>query len=1478
MTLTFAETHNMVAYLIKSDASEGFHQIIDFLNGSSIKYALTVNLNIYVSCIKQFWTTVAIKKVNDVIRLQALVDKKKVMCMSAKRTSWNEFSSSMASAVICLSSGRKFNFSKYIFNSLVRNVDSPLKFYMYPRFLQLIIRKQVGDLSTYTTKYTSPALTHKVFANIRRVGKGFSRVETPMFKGMLVAQEVGEGGADAEHDEGVPTAGVVTKGDVSVAHDEVPTADEEPSIPSPIPPTLPRSQDIPSTSQAQPTPPQSPQIAQALEITKLKRRFKKMERRNKVKVLKLRRLQKVGTTQRIESSNDNVMDDVSNQERMITDMDTNADVVLKEVKEVAADAKADQEETKEDETEPVEVQEVVDVVTTSKIITEVVTAASEIITAAIPKLIAAPRRRTKGVVIRDPKESTTTTSIIIHTEAKSKDKGKGILAQIEQDEKYARELKVELNRTIDWDEAIDHVIKNEKEDNNVVGFKMDYFKGMSCDDIRPIFERYFDSNVAFLQKTKEQIKEEESRALKRINETPTEKAAKRQKLDEDLEELKRQLQIVPNEDDDVYKEATPLARKVPVIDYEVINMYNKPYYKIIRADDTCQLYIITFTTTQLILLVERKYPLTRFTLDQMLNTVRLEVEEESKVSLELLRRSRVDPTLLNDFEMAAEGNADPPVPDLRTMEELCQLFLNGRGGPIVSIAIQATKFGIKNDMIQQSIKLNGVTDDALRLYLFSYSLTHHATDWFDCLPRNSINTFEQWATMFLGKYFPPSMVTKLRNEITNFRQRGTLMKRCPEECYDLIENIIAHHNDWDTSAQQSELSSSITSSSDTEIAALKDEMAKINKNLMRPPLAKPITYMLQEPIKEILTNLKNFQNQNRNQGNSHPQGNNQRRNQFFQGASHGQNPPPAYEALTYQASGYQASVHQPSIPQPQVVTTNEFTNFMKATDAILKNMQTNMTSLINSNLELKNMFGQFMKMNTASSSGSGTLPGNTITNPKEDLKGITTRSGTTYQGPMIPTTSSYLPLVVEREIEVTKDMVPPTNNRSTKDVQPLVVRVEKPMPNSEPVVSPIIEPVVAPVSALKPNQKPSIPYPSRFHDQKLCDKANDQKEKFFKIFQDLNFNISFADALILMPKFDPTIKTLLTNKDKLFELARTPLNEHCSVVLLKKLPEKLADPDKFLIPCDFLGMAECLVGENGCDVLACFTTFSNVLFEADYESDSSDYQSCSDEDFLKEIFSNPLFEEEIISINIDQHHFNAESDLIESMLNRDSSIISSSLKIDSLLDEFAGELTLFKSIPPGINETDCHPENEIRLIERLFYYLMEEMDLSCTLDDLMPPSIEDDDDDDSKRDILIHEELFDNYSLSLPVIESFYFDIPSFSRPPIKPLDGNTRILNIKMMGDDFPMPRLMITLASNQEKSPDLLSHQSLKIFKLSVKCPMMIHGKNIPTLDVPLFHFYPLDQLKYGENWVKLSDLKQALRGRHPMLINSLVFLFSS
>nr|GEZ32675.1 hypothetical protein [Tanacetum cinerariifolium] len=219
-------------------------------------------------------------------------------------------------------------------------------------------------------------------------------------------------------------------------------------------------------------------------------------------------------------------------------------------------------------------------------------------------------------------------------------------------------------------------------------------------------------------------------------------------------------------------------------------------------------------------------------------------------------------------------------------------------------------------------------------------------------------------------------------------------------------------------------------------------------------------------------------------------------------------------------------------------------------------------------------------------------------------------------------------------------------------------------------------------------------------------------------------------------------------------------------------------------------------GEYECDGPACeyFTTFSNILFDTDYDFYSSDDQSFSAEDSPKEIYSNPLFDEEIISMKIDPHHFNAESDLMESMLNHNFSIISSS-KIDSVFDEFAGELTLLKLIPPGINDTDYTAIESFSLspipVEDSDS-LMEEIDLYFTLDYPMPPGIEEDNYD-SEKDILILEELLSNNSLSLPENESFHFDIPSFSRPRAKPPDGNTGILNVKMIehsylgGSNFP-------------------------------------------------------------------------------------------
>nr|GEV38546.1 hypothetical protein [Tanacetum cinerariifolium] len=341
-------------------------------------------------------------------------------------------------------------------------------------------------------------------------------------------------------------------------------------------------------------------------------------------------------------------------------------------------------------------------------------------------------------------------------------------------------------------------------------------------------------------------------------------------------------------------------------------------------------------------------------------------------------------------------------------------------------------------------------------------------------------------------------------------------------------------------------------------------------------------------------------------------------------------------------------------------------------------------------------------------------------------------------------------------------------------------------------------------------------------------------------------------------------------------------DEHLDTILEMESDEFIKSSFENLVP-SLSESKDLSDGECDLPLYDYFTTFSNLLFDADDDFSSSDNGLFSNEDIPKDIYSNPLFDEEIISIKIDSHHLNTESDIIESPLNQDSLIISSS-KIDSLLDEFAGELILLKSIPSRIDEADYDPEEEIHLIEKLLYdnasprppkefisensnaaiesfspspilvedndSLRDEIDLSLTLDDSMLPGIEDDDYD-SEGDIL--EEFLSNDSLSLLKNESFHFDIPSSPRPPAKPpnddeIKPNSGILTVKVVGDIFeqyvPIPRLLPTQpthASNQKKSPHLLSHRGLKSFQLSSESPMMIYGGNIPILDVPFLYFYP-------------------------------------
>ncbi|GJT58516.1 hypothetical protein Tco_1002049 [Tanacetum coccineum] len=436
-TPKFAETHNLVAFLEKPKESNGFEEIIDFLNASSVQYALTVNPTIYTTCIEQFWTSAKAKTVNGERQIQALVDKKKVIitetsirsdlklddaegtyclptatifvelermgyenltqkltfykayfssqwkflihtilqCLSAKTTSWNEFSSTMASAIICLATNQKFNFSKYIFDNMVKNLEGGVKFLMYPRFVQVFLDKQVEGMSRHKGIYVIPSHTKKVFANMKRPGKGFSGKKKSRRK-----QRKDSGPTEPIPDEA--------------------TNEEHVATPSCDPPQsgedrmqLTKLMDLCTQLQSRVLALETTKSNQALEIESLKRRVKSLEKRRKSRTPGFKRLRKVGSASRVESSNDvslGAQEDASKQGRKIADLDADAEVTLvDETQEMNDDNLMFDTgvlEEQEIEFEKVVEEPVVSVATTTKSIpvsvADPVTTAGEVVTTA----------------------------------------------------------------------------------------------------------------------------------------------------------------------------------------------------------------------------------------------------------------------------------------------------------------------------------------------------------------------------------------------------------------------------------------------------------------------------------------------------------------------------------------------------------------------------------------------------------------------------------------------------------------------------------------------------------------------------------------------------------------------------------------------------------------------------------------------------------------------------------------------------------------------------------------------------------------------------------------------------------------------------------------------------------------------------------------------------------------------------------------
>ncbi|GJW94292.1 reverse transcriptase domain-containing protein, partial [Tanacetum coccineum] len=500
---------------------------------------------------------------------------------------------------------------------------------------------------------------------------------------------------------------------------------------------------------------------------------------------------------------------------------------------------------------------------------------------------------------------------------------------------------------------------------------------------------------------------------------------------------------------------------------------------------------------------------------------------------------------------------------------------------------------------------------------------------------------------------------------------------------------------------------------------------------------------------------------------------------------------------------------------PQVGPSNDLSSYMKENDVnmrIMQNQISNMRTELKKEMDttltrqnnafknelkneltndIKNMMSSFFQMNTASSSGSGSLPSNTVANPRGDLKAITTRSGISYDGPLIPP----LPKVVEREPEVTKDTVQP----STKNIQPPVVQTQ----------APIDEPVVAP----KP--KPSIPYPSRANKQKLREKDDNLASKFVEIFRELHFELSFADALLHMPKFASMFKSLLNNKEKLFDLAKTPVNENCSAVILKKLPEKLGDPGKFLIPCDFPEIVECLaLADLGASInlmpLSIWKKLSlPELMPTQMILELADRSTTSPSGIAKDVF-----------VKVGKFHFLADFVVVDYVVDPRVPLILGRpfLRTAHALIDYAQEVLGFSD-----SSTSSNPTPSLDPILSTSFpsltpfegsnFILEEIE-ACLINDSIPLRI-DDADFDPEGDLLLLKKLFnDDPSSHLPPKELHFEEIKtiksSIDDPPELELKDLPSHLEYAFLEGTNKLPIIISKELKDEEKAA------LLKVLKL--------------------------------------------------------------
>ncbi|GJT38423.1 putative ribonuclease H-like domain-containing protein [Tanacetum coccineum] len=573
--LKFADTHNLVAFLSKPAENEGFEQIVDFLNANPIKYDLTINPTIYNSCIKQFLDTIKVKSVNGEVQLQALVDKKKVIITES--TIRRDLKLEDAEGIL-FSSMEVFDSYNFAMPNMIKNVDSMVKFWMYPRFIQVFVNKQVGDMSYHKRIYVTPSHTKKIFGNMKGEGKGFSKAVTPLFPTMMIQaqEEMGEGSANPTDPHHTP---IITQPSTSK-----PQKKQKPRKPKRKDTKIPQS--------SGPTEPIADKAANEENIPTHSNdpllSVKRLEKKGGSRTHKLKRLFKVGISAQVVSSKDEGLgdqEDASKQGRKITDIDQDAKVtfvdetqgrygndlmfdtsVLDGEEVFAGQDVVDKEVSTADP-----VTTVGEVVTTANVEVSIASPTAAIITTVELTLaqtlveLKSARPKTKRVVIKEPSETTTTT-------IPSKDKGKEAIrlqAQFDEEERIARE-KEEVNAALiaQWNDIQDKVEIDYELSQRLQAEEQEE---LTIEEKSKLFQQ-------LLEKRRKHFAAK--RAEERRNKPPT-KAQQRK------DEVWRSLQ----------------GKKVLLW----------------RLYDSCRVHFVRFEDMHVYMLVEKRYPLTPATITDMLN-------------------------------------------------------------------------------------------------------------------------------------------------------------------------------------------------------------------------------------------------------------------------------------------------------------------------------------------------------------------------------------------------------------------------------------------------------------------------------------------------------------------------------------------------------------------------------------------------------------------------------------------------------------------------------------------------------------------------------------------------------------------------------------------------------------------------------------------------------------------------------------------